>query len=60
MRDRYDVVIVGARVGGSTGSRDKGRRACAQLLDRLRGAPASDNPLGTHRLVLRATTAPPG
>jgi DNA-binding LacI/PurR family transcriptional regulator len=39
---------------------DKGRRACGQLLDRLRGARASDNPLQAHRLVVRATTARPG
>jgi DNA-binding LacI/PurR family transcriptional regulator len=38
---------------------DKGRRACGQLLARLHGTRASDNPLQAHRLVVRATTAPP-
>ena len=37
----------------------KGRRACAMLLDCIRGAPHTDAEILPHRLITRATTAPP-
>jgi DNA-binding LacI/PurR family transcriptional regulator len=37
---------------------EKGRRACALLLDRIRNAPRAGAQLLPHRLVARATTCP--
>jgi DNA-binding LacI/PurR family transcriptional regulator len=37
---------------------EKGRRACRQLLDRLRGMPANGTQIVAHRLVVRASAAP--